>query len=75
MQNPFLICYCEPHLYMINPFEKSIIISFQNNIADILLLEGRFAVSYLNMVGVGRKSMTIFTADVEKYPVFGVEIN
>ena len=72
MQNPYLLCYCEPALYVINPFEKTILLSFQKDLCNISLLEGRYAMSILNMIGISKSSSQIFVADVEKHPVFGV---
>lgn len=74
VQNPYLLCYCQPNLYVINPFDKTILLSFQKELLKMYLLEGRFATSCLNIVGVSQKEH-IFSADVEKFPVYGVEIN
>ena len=39
------------------------------------MLEGRYAISCLNMVGISSNNSKIFSADVEKHPIYGVEIN
>ncbi len=28
-QNPYLLCYCSPNIYLLNPFTKQILLSFQ----------------------------------------------
>lgn len=39
------------------------------------MIEGRFATSCLNMIGISASNSKILTADLEKYPIYGVEIN
>jgi len=41
----------------------------------VVLLEGRYALNCVNMLGVSLKDKSIISVDVEKYPIFGVELN
>lgn len=39
------------------------------------MVEGRFAFNTLNIIGISTPKANIFTMDVEKTPIFGVEVN
>lgn len=74
-QNPYLIAYCEPNVYVINPYKQSILISFQKEFLEIIMLEGRYAMNCLNMLAISLKQKSLISVDVEKYPIYGVELN
>ena len=69
-----MFAYCHPMAYLINLHSREIVITFEKDMLNVLLLEGRYAISNVNGVGVGARN-TLFTFDVERLPVFGVEMN
>lgn len=75
IQNPYLLCYCQPNVFVINPFHKQILLSFHKEFESLRLLEGRYSLNCLNMIGISYKDKAIISVDVEKYPIFGVELN
>jgi len=36
------------------------------------MLEGRYSLNCVNLIGISMKEKSIICADVEKYPIFGV---
>lgn len=73
VQNPYLFAYCNPVFYLISIKASSILITFEKEATSMLLLEGRFAMSSVNGIGVSKKN-TLFGFDVEKHPIYGVEV-
>lgn len=73
VQNPYLFAYCRPTFYLISIQSKETLITFEKEALSFLILEGRYAFSSLNGVGISIKN-TIFTFDVERYPLYGVEV-
>jgi hypothetical protein len=74
VQTPYIFAYCRPVVYLIAISSKNILITFEKDAVQFLLLEGRFALASTNGVGISSKH-TLFTFDIERYPIFGVEIN
>lgn len=73
MQNPYLFAYCRPTFYLISIQSKETLITFEKEALSFLILEGRYAFSSLNGIGISLKN-TIYTFDVERYPLYGVEV-
>jgi hypothetical protein len=48
--------------------------SFEKDALHFQLLEGRFALSSVNGMGISSKK-SLFTFDIERYPIFGIEVN
>jgi hypothetical protein len=74
VQNPYLFAYCRPAIYLLSIISKDILITFEKDATDLMLLEGRFAHASVNGVGISSRH-NIFTFDIERFPLFGVEIN
>lgn len=74
VQNPYLFAYCRPTFYLISLQSRDTLITFEKDSLNYHILEGRFAFSALNGIGLSLKN-TIFTFDVERYPLYGVEVS
>lgn len=46
-------------------------ITFEKDVSSLTLIEGRYAISNVNGIGINSKNM-LFSFDVERYPMFGV---
>ena len=60
-----------PIFYLINIFSREILITFEKEVMNFILIEGRFSMSCMNGIGISQKN-TIFTFDVENFPLYGI---
>ena len=51
VQNPYILAYCHPVVYLISIHSKEILITFEKDILSMSLIEGRYAISNVNGVG------------------------
>ena len=62
--NPYLICYCEPCTYIVNPFTREILLSFEKGLSLVRVLKGKYAFSCVNILGIAEANSSILSADV-----------
>ena len=71
VQTPYMLVYCHPIAYLLSIKSREIMITFEKDISNMTLIEGRYAISNVNGIGISSKNH-LFSFDVERFPMLSL---
>ena len=74
-QNPYILAYCKPKVYLIHSQKLEIVVKLERSIESGLLLEGRYLKSLLCFMGITTEGRVLRIIFDKMGTVYGVEVD